>query len=55
MFRYGYSCGKLHEAVAKAEAFWGPVLADGPSGEDVAAGPAWDPGSWAWGATPPIP
>ncbi|BDH69420.1 nucleotidyl transferase AbiEii/AbiGii toxin family protein [Streptomyces sp. PLM4] len=55
MFRYGYSCGRLHEAVAKAEAFWGPVLADGPSGEDVAAGPAWDPGSWAWGATPPIP
>lgn len=54
MFRYGHSYGRLDEAVAKAEAFWGPVLAAGPGGEDVAAGPVWDPGAWAWRTTPAL-
>lgn len=54
MFRHGHSYGRLDEAVAKAEAFWGPVLADGPSGEDDAGGPVWAPGAWAWRTSPAL-
>ncbi|AXQ55916.1 hypothetical protein ACPCK9_27780 [Streptomyces koyangensis] len=48
MFRHGHSYGRLDEAVAKAEAFWGPVLEEGPTWEGSTSGVEWDPEAWEW-------
>ncbi|MFJ1590522.1 hypothetical protein ACIOD0_09790 [Kitasatospora albolonga] len=49
MFRHGLPYGRLADAVARAEAFWEPVLADGPGGAGAGTR-TWDPASWAWAA-----
>ncbi|WP_407560044.1 nucleotidyl transferase AbiEii/AbiGii toxin family protein [Streptomyces sp. 184] len=42
VFRRGLDVGRLPEAVERAHAFWGPVLAENPPDG------RWDPGRWAW-------